>query len=204
MMTPLIFLGWIVSSIVGYHLGKWVADRRKAQAPASSGRDPNAHAASLDAAVGTLFRLHARYDGVFALALIEHPPGEDNTTSVKRRAPLATDRVAITTLISDSARETDTVIRCGDQQFALLMPETTLEGAAILADRLRRQADELLGQPLVIGITAVLDGDHRQSLLDRAESALSMARDQLGRRVMQHNGRQVEPIEPETLAAAMA
>jgi diguanylate cyclase (GGDEF)-like protein/PAS domain S-box-containing protein len=82
-------------------------------------------------------------------------------------------------------RATDWPARWGGEEFAVLMPETTLAGAALLAERLRAELAalevETPGGPLrftiSIGVAARADDDrHFMALMERADAALYAAK----------------------------
>ncbi len=50
--------------------------------------------------------------------------------------------------LRESVRKQDTVARWGGEEFLLLLPESSLDGAAILADKLRRR---IAGEPFALG-----------------------------------------------------
>ncbi len=88
---------------------------------------------------------------------------------------------------SNSVRGADLVARLGGEEFVVVMPETELEIAAAVAERLRV---EIARQPFVIGLTAAAlsltvsigvtaaapGGDARDQMLARADAALYAAK----------------------------
>ena len=81
----------------------------------------------------------------------------------------------------------DMAARLGGEEFAILLPETSLQGAAILAERIRhaisqvriRRVDraEYLGNvTLSIGVAAAVETDVLESLVERADAALYSAK----------------------------
>lgn len=82
-------------------------------------------------------------------------------------------------------RNTDWPARWGGEEFAILMPETALDGAALLAERLRAElaalAEPAAGGPIrftvSIGVAARSDDDrHFMALMERADAALYAAK----------------------------
>lgn len=91
----------------------------------------------------------------------------------------------------------DLVCRCGGEEFALLLPSTSLSGASILAERLREsigatrfrgEDDEKLGRITVsVGVASYPDhGDEDDDLLGAARRALRAAQRTGGNRVKLH------------------
>ena len=83
-------------------------------------------------------------------------------------------------------RATDTVGRWGGEEFAVVLPQTTLDGAMIVVDRMRagiaESPVEAIGRPVTIsfGVTALAAGDTVASVFQRADSALYTSK-RLGR-----------------------
>lgn len=92
-------------------------------------------------------------------------------------------------LLASQARDTDTVARYGGDEFALLMPGTSVEAALAVADRIRRQLEELqegmeLPVSLSIGIAACPeDATSMAELIDLADTAMYLAKESGGNRV---------------------
>ena len=88
-------------------------------------------------------------------------------------------------LVDDESRSYDIVGRLGGEEFLLIAPETDLEEAAIVAERIRtRVAAEPLrmnGEPIPmtvsIGVTELTDGEDIDALLLRADAAMYAAKD---------------------------
>lgn len=103
-------------------------------------------------------------------------------------------------LITESVREVDVAIRYGGEEIMVILPNTRIENAFELAERLRRQIEETImvaadprkGQPVIyltvsIGVSEYLfsDGwDNAQKVLQRADIALYQAKGQGRNRVV--------------------
>lgn len=128
----------------------------------------------------------ARYDtGPFALMLIDI----DRFKTINDCfGHLRGDEVlkGVAALIRERLRSTDVFARWGGEEFAILLPHTTLEGARVFAERLRKAiaATDNLACPVPItasfGLAESCPGDQKQSLIERADRALYRAK---------HNGR---------------
>jgi diguanylate cyclase (GGDEF)-like protein len=105
-----------------------------------------------------------------------------------RHGHLAGDAVitAVGEIIKSGARASDMAARFGGEEFALLMPDTTLEGAVVVAERIRQAIEEVevevMGQPVhtTISIGIAAGPGTLQELIARADAALYRAKD-LGR-----------------------
>ena len=92
-------------------------------------------------------------------------------------------------LLASQARDTDIVSRYGGDEFAWLMPGTSVEAALAVADRIRRQLEELqqemeLPISLSIGIAACPeDAASMADLIDRADVAMYLAKERGGNQV---------------------
>jgi diguanylate cyclase (GGDEF)-like protein len=79
-------------------------------------------------------------------------------------------------------RSTDQVIRWGGDEFLIVLPEVTLEGAESMAERIldhlkKRTIEERAEITVSIGITSFLgDGDDIDRMINRADSALYEAK----------------------------
>lgn len=102
-------------------------------------------------------------------------------------------------LITESVREVDVAIRYGGEEIMVILPNTRIENAFELAERLRKQIEETImveadprkRQPAIhltvsIGVSEYQfpDGwDNAQKVLERADKALYQAKDQGRNRV---------------------
>ncbi len=87
--------------------------------------------------------------------------------------------VGVTRCITESLRPTDFAARYGGDEFALLLPDTPLELAAEIAERIRSQVENELTDPQLtvsIGISVPDHADRRLAILD-ADRALYKAKE---------------------------
>lgn len=87
----------------------------------------------------------------------------------------------IVTLIQAHVRSSDTLFRYGGEEFALFLPETTLPGAAVVAEQVRHAvaAAGLLGDRPVtisIGVTTLGPGESPDDCLRHGDAALYRAK----------------------------
>ncbi len=90
----------------------------------------------------------------------------------------------ISELIMQAIRETDTLGRYGGEEFCVGLPETGIDGAAIIADRIRElvagsSIKELGSQTLSVSVgisTREFESDDIQDLIARADAALYEAK----------------------------
>ncbi|QYK51285.1 MAG: GGDEF domain-containing protein [Anaerolineales bacterium] len=83
-------------------------------------------------------------------------------------------------LLKTSVRESEAVCRWGGEEFLVLLPNTGLEGAHVLAERIRSAMQDtpfvVASQPLqltlTIGAASLRPGENFQGLLKRADDAL--------------------------------
>lgn len=85
--------------------------------------------------------------------------------------------------IVDAKRGTDIVARIGGEEFALLLPETSMEGAVTVAERIRASVSQMrlpdsTTASISIGCaTYPKDGDSVERLVDAADRALYVAKE---------------------------
>lgn len=87
--------------------------------------------------------------------------------------------------LREHIRDIDIPARLGGEEFAVLLPETTLEGARAVAERLQQflaTAPVLAGSGLEIrttasfGVAQLIEGEHAEALLRRVDAALYRAK----------------------------
>lgn len=120
-----------------------------------------------------------RYNHTFSVAIVDLDNFKQiNDTAGHNAGDKALKQLA--QIMRDNIRMTDIIItRYGGDEFVLVMPETKLDGARILLERLRRQV-KTISVPKVQQITiscglaewSCSDADSSQAVLKRADAAL--------------------------------
>lgn len=90
----------------------------------------------------------------------------------------------IAELMCEQVRETDFVARFGGEEFVLLLPDTSLEAAMMVAEKLRRTIDTCNFHfhdnrvPVTVscGLAEFEEGDTAESVFERADEALYVAK----------------------------
>ena len=91
--------------------------------------------------------------------------------------------VAISSLLSGNVRETDVVGRWGGEEFLIICPEATIEGATRLAEKLRLKVEGFKFEPVKYAVTAsfgvasFVKGESSEELIKRADRALYKAKE---------------------------
>ena len=92
---------------------------------------------------------------------------------------------AIAAALAETIRMPDRIGRHGDDRFLVILPETDIQGARQIAERLRCAVSEVtvdakrhtqVGLTVSIGVSAYRRGDDLQSLLSRATRAMTQAK----------------------------
>lgn len=108
--------------------------------------------------------------------------------------------------LSDNVKGRDTPVRFGGEEFAVLLPNTTLDNAVRLADQIRRAVEgksvirrstgeKLANITVSFGVAELKPGDTAETLIARADSCLYAAK---------HAGRNCVRSERDADAAALA
>jgi diguanylate cyclase (GGDEF)-like protein/PAS domain S-box-containing protein len=126
-------------------------------------------------------KLANRYDQPLAMAMLDL----DHFKQVNdRHGHEAGDRALqhVCSITASLLREADQFFRYGGEEFIVLMPQTQLDGAIHLAERIRRAvatsplADVGVTLTVSIGVTAYQKNESRNSLVSRVDSALYAAK----------------------------
>jgi diguanylate cyclase (GGDEF)-like protein len=139
-----------------------------------------------------------RYDTPCALILIDI----DDLKAVNDRAGHSAGDAALqqlADLLRDSSRSADLAMRLGGDEFALILPQTDLAGALIVATRIvervavtRRETTTGGAAPLELrvslGVAAHLRDEATADLVTRADQALYNAKHAGGHRIYMHDG----------------
>lgn len=146
---------------------------------------------ALDEALGHLCALAFRYRTVFSVVMLDI----DHFKRINdQNGHLEGDRVlqAVSRILDEAARETDIVARYGGEEFVLLLEQTDITGACLLAERLRATIAERAGVTLSFGVVQHQGGEAPPEIVARADMALYAAKNSGRNRVYLHNGQAVE------------
>ena len=97
---------------------------------------------------------------------------------------LAGDEVIVKTIdtIKKTIRQDDIVARWGGEEFIIILPCTTLEGAAGIANRIKEFVSDIRHDNMIervtasFGVTAYMEGDDTRSIINRADQLLYLAK----------------------------
>ena len=112
----------------------------------------------------------------------------------------------VTSRLDAATRQTDLVFRYGGEEFIVTMPQTRLDEAAILTERLRKSIEKTpIGEIFLTisgGVACVRDEDDVASLLARADDALYDAKSSGRNKICRHDIRSASPTTAQTEFAA--
>jgi diguanylate cyclase len=144
----------------------------------------------LDDALRTQFALMSRYGATFSLVIFD----VDYFKCINdEQGHLQGDHVlqALARLLDEHVRETDVVVRYGGDEFLVVMPQTDLDGAFILSERLRLLVQDKMSVTVSGGVSSATSADNEDALLARADAALYQAKSSGRNCICQHDGQQI-------------
>lgn len=134
---------------------------------------------AFDSAMRMAVRQAERSDTTFSLLLFD----VDRFKSVNDQHGHETGDVVLkrlAALVSQTLRSTDLLARWGGEEFAILLQDTSAQGGAVFAERLRQQVEETrlhgLAVTISLGIAEYRRGDSAEEILARADGALYWAK----------------------------
>jgi diguanylate cyclase (GGDEF)-like protein len=94
--------------------------------------------------------------------------------------------------IMECMRRSDIIFRYGGEEFSILLRNTQVAGAKLLAERMRKNVEEMefdynnikLNVSVSIGLAELKEGDDRNKLIERADALLYKAKESGRNRVM--------------------
>jgi diguanylate cyclase len=130
---------------------------------------------TLDAVLNSQFALYKRYRTPFSLAVLDIDHFKELND---QNGHLHGDEMLrrLTEMLLDASRNVDIVARFGGDEFVVVMPQTDIAGASVLASRLREQVEASLPFTISIGAASVDETDTPESLFHRADNALYRAK----------------------------
>ncbi|NUQ63028.1 MAG: GGDEF domain-containing protein [Pirellulales bacterium] len=148
---------------------------------------------ALDDAMASQLAMFNRYDTRFSVAIFDI----DHFKRVNdEQGHLQGDQMLqrLARLLDESVRETDVLVRYGGEEFVVVMPQTSIEGACVFAERLRGKVEREMEITVSGGVAEALDGDTAESLMSRADTALYSAKGAGRNTIHRHTGDHAEPM----------
>ncbi len=140
-----------------------------------------------------MFALMSRYGHAFSMVIVNVEQG----LSGRDRTAAHELLLEVGQLLKNTVRETDLVFRMNGAQFALVLPETNLNGADVFACRLHSAINAQLQLPAAIGVSPARADDNLRSLNDRLAAAIFAGNSNGGNRVYRHTGQHIEEVDPQ-------
>lgn len=159
---------------------------------------------ALDDILATQFAMVNRYGLRFSVALfdIDHFKQVNDEFGHLRGDQILRE---VAKLFDETVRETDVVARFGGEEFVIVMPQTDLTGALLVAERVRQAIQQQTIVTVSGGLAAALEGDNAESLLARADACLYSAKTAGRNCIHRHRGDLVEAaVDPQEQEATHA
>jgi diguanylate cyclase len=158
---------------------------------------------ALDQQLQVLFAARVKSDTEFVVAIL----GLDRN-SFAAAAPAHPSTLTLLPrlagIIRSCMRESDFVARVGEDEFVVVMPQTSLSGAGVFGDRLRKRVAQELSTTVSCGLAEAREVDDAKSLLGRADSALYSAKAAGRNRLFVHTGTVIREQHGFAAATAMS
>jgi diguanylate cyclase (GGDEF)-like protein len=143
----------------------------------------------------------ARGSAEFAVALVSLDR-DSSTTEGRSLASVMPMLPKLAGIIRACMRDTDFVARYGDDEFVIVMPQTTLVGASVFGDRVRKRVAAELAASVCCGLAEAQATDDSRALLARADSALYSAKAAGSDRIFVHTGSHIREHHGLAIASA--
>lgn len=147
---------------------------------------------ALEEQLDTQFVAYELNKSRFCLAMFSVAGLTDQLLSEEQRKEL---RAEFARLVEHTARDTDLVARYSEDEFAVVMAQTTLAGATIFSERLLRLVEVNLQCFVSGGIAEVTPDDQAEKLFSRVDSALYSARSNGGNCLYLHDGKSLRRLQ---------
>jgi diguanylate cyclase (GGDEF)-like protein len=154
----------------------------------------------LDRALGAQLAVMDRYGSPCSLLLLDIDAFKDVND---RQGHLCGDQILcdLARLLEEEAREVDVLARYGGDEFTIVMTQTDLDGAIVLAERVRQKIEQTMSITISGGVTSAMKNDTPAELFRRADIALYRAKVTGRNRIFFHNGTNAEPLPSSTPTA---
>jgi diguanylate cyclase len=130
---------------------------------------------ALDSNLSTQLALKKRYGAPFSLAVVDVDHFKELNDE---QGHLCGDEMlrSLSGLLTDTLRTVDLLARYGGDEFVVVMPQTELAGATVLAERVRVKVQQDLPITVTVGVASALDDDTPETVFERADAALYRAK----------------------------